>query len=592
MLDSTLLSPSLTMPASFESSAPQGTTTITTDQVLNHLHNNLVSFDFLHSKSLIFWTNPRTKQIFSALLELNQKNLLLSSNQQQQLTPSTSTRTNKLHKIRPIVESGLDRPSGISVDWIGLRIYWADSGSSRVEYANLDGTYRKTLFSTFVDHPVSVVVHSERSIIFWSDWGDPPRIESAFLDATNRKIIVSSLLSMPNSLVIDFPSDKLYWTDVKQNLIECSGLDGSDRYTIVHDQLAHPISLTVFEDNLYWTNLGSRQANMVSKLSGKNVTMLTNLHTANVNVSSSEQVSVDIKVFHALRQTSVNANGCFSHQCSHICLPNNVSYSCSCPFGYSFEDKSRTKCQLDAHPIMLFTRQTDIRAMTTGKHKSVFDNDDNSNFVLPISHLSLVVSLDYDPVTATVYWSDLRNKTIGRANWNGRQQENIVNVALEAPSGISYDWIGRNIYWTDTGRNVIEVAKSDGQYRSVVVWRSLDQPRDIVVDPVNSVMFWTQWSNMSFSVERAGMDGSNRATLHSINVTRPHGLAIEAARKLVYWTDAARAVIECSHYGKKSWKLYKLISRCFRWNQSTNSSIWKHPPSIRTGFGRGLRLLE
>lgn len=40
---------------------------------------------------------------------------------------------------------GLKSPSGVAVDWIHDLIFWTDSGTQRVEVANLDGSVRRTI---------------------------------------------------------------------------------------------------------------------------------------------------------------------------------------------------------------------------------------------------------------------------------------------------------------------------------------------------------------------------------------------------------------------------------------------------------------
>lgn len=35
---------------------------------------------------------------------------------------------------------------GLSVDWLGKKLFWVDSGSDRIEVTNLDGSQRKAVF--------------------------------------------------------------------------------------------------------------------------------------------------------------------------------------------------------------------------------------------------------------------------------------------------------------------------------------------------------------------------------------------------------------------------------------------------------------
>ena len=47
--------------------------------------------------------------------------------------------------METIVEFGVMYPEGMAVDWVAHNIYWADSGSDRIEVARLDGSSRRVL---------------------------------------------------------------------------------------------------------------------------------------------------------------------------------------------------------------------------------------------------------------------------------------------------------------------------------------------------------------------------------------------------------------------------------------------------------------
>lgn len=437
---------------------------------------------------------------------------------------------------------------------------------------------RKVLFQQFIHKPHSIAVHPAESSLFWSDWGEPPRIERAFMDGSARQVIVSSLLSLPTGLVIDYPAVKLYWADTLQNNLQSANLDGSDRFIMSIDTVRHPVSLTLFEDHLYFSSLNSPYIQAVSKLKGRNVTRTFIKSSSSAN----SEYDIELKVLHLLRQPEVqSAMPCQSSPCSHLCLPNNSSYRCSCPFGFSFEANSSVKCQRNSNLMLIYTHVRDIRAITLGRNRFVSEsdilfNDFNLAHPLPIASIVFAMSLDYDPLTSTLYWSDFMNKSIGRAKWSlseSHRQESIITDSLEMPGGVAVDWASGNlIYFVDTGRSVIEVARTDGSHRSLLVWRSVDQPRDIVLDPAKALMFWSQWNNQSASIQRAGMDGNFRVLLHSLNLTRPNGLALDRPYRRIYWADSFRASIESSFYGKYSFEyckkmliLYENILLFFRW---------------------------
>lgn len=55
--------------------------------------------------------------------------------------------------LEPVVEFGLDYPEGMAVDWLGKNLYWADTGTNRIEVAKLDGQHRQVLVWKDLDSP-------------------------------------------------------------------------------------------------------------------------------------------------------------------------------------------------------------------------------------------------------------------------------------------------------------------------------------------------------------------------------------------------------------------------------------------------------
>lgn len=48
---------------------------------------------------------------------------------------------------------------GLAIDWIHDKLYWTDSGTSRIEVANLDGTHRKVLLWQDMEKPRAIALH-------------------------------------------------------------------------------------------------------------------------------------------------------------------------------------------------------------------------------------------------------------------------------------------------------------------------------------------------------------------------------------------------------------------------------------------------
>uniref|UniRef100_A0A8C7Z4T7 Low density lipoprotein receptor-related protein 4 n=1 Tax=Oryzias sinensis TaxID=183150 RepID=A0A8C7Z4T7_9TELE len=466
--------------------------------LLNNLEN-AIALDFHHNLELVFWSDVTLDRIMKA--NLNGSN------------------------VEEVVSTGLESPGGLAIDWIHDKLYWTDSGTSRIEVANLDGTHRKVLLWQHMEKPRAIALHPIEGKIYWTDWGNTPRIEYANMDGSNRRVIADTHLFWPNGLTIDYASRRIYWVDAKHHVIERADLDGRNRKAVI--SLPHPFAITVFEDSLYWTDWHTKSINSANKFTGKNLEIIRNkLH-----------FPMDIHTLHPQRQPAGGRNRCGADNggCSHLCLPNNKSYTCACPTGFRKVD--HFNC-LDK--FLLFARRTDIRRIS-------FDTEDMSDDVIPLADVRNSVALDWDAKYSYIYWTDVTTDSINRALWNGTRQEVVVDTSLESPAGLAIDWVTSKLYWTDAGTDRIEVSNADGSMRTVLIWENLDRPRDIVVDPVGGFMYWTDWG-ANPKIERAGMDASSRIVIISSNLTWPNGLAIDYETKRLYWADAGMKTIEFGNF--------------------------------------------
>ena len=57
-----------------------------------------------------------------------------------------------------VVDSEIDRPDGVAIDWVARNIYWTDTGTDRIEVARLNGSYRKIIISEELLEPRAIVV--------------------------------------------------------------------------------------------------------------------------------------------------------------------------------------------------------------------------------------------------------------------------------------------------------------------------------------------------------------------------------------------------------------------------------------------------
>lgn len=275
--------------------------------------SRIQALDFDPSESIIYWTDSHEKTIKRALL------------------PDISDHSHGNGFPQNLNVKGISQPVDIAVDWVARNLYWIDVNQSalprpkgKILVSKLDGRYKRTVISSGLERPTSLVVDPEIGYMFWIDAGSSPKIEKAWMDGTKRRIIVNEKLGYPSGITIDYENNhRIYWCDTKLNTIETANQDGSDRYIVLHDGVLHPFSIDVFEDHLYWVTRDTNEIYRQDKFA----------HGVKVLVKRSLEHTNDIKIFHKRKYNTDLTNFCDKSNCSHLCLLIPLGHRCVCPDG-------------------------------------------------------------------------------------------------------------------------------------------------------------------------------------------------------------------------------------------------------------------
>ena len=160
--------------------------------------------------------------------------------------------------VEDLVTTGLNFPAGLALDVSGGKLYWADSGTDKIQRSNLDGSGVEDLVTTGLDAPTSLALDVSGGKLYWTDFGTD-KIQRSNLDGSGVEDLVTTGLEFPFGLALDVSGGKLYWTDSGTSKIQRSNLDGSGVEDLVTTGLVAPfgLALDVSGGKLYWTDSGT-----------------------------------------------------------------------------------------------------------------------------------------------------------------------------------------------------------------------------------------------------------------------------------------------------------------------------------------------
>lgn len=492
---------------------------------------NTIGLDFYFSEreSYIFWTDVIEERIYKG-------------------TIVNGTITN----MDIVVQTGLATAEGLAIDWIGLNIYWVESTLDHIEVANMNGTYRKTLIAGEMESPRAIAVDPRYGLLFWTDWDKKsPRIERATMSGDDRKTLVNIKEvngGWPNGLTLDYEALKIYWIDANSDSIHVVDYEGNNHRPLLRKikSLGHPFSITLYENNLYWTDWKTNSVSMASKHNGSEAKELQRLPNR----------LFDIKVFHPSRQPKIpNAlNPCFVNNgnCSHLCLlSSNYTRKCDCPHLMKLSQDGR-RCETYER-VLLIGRTNEIRAVDMSK---------------PLHHIMAPISVpkvfnprqfEYDAKSRTLYWADSQTNEVKRVHLAGNNIETIMDVIIESPSGLALDWISGNIYVSSAAQDThikpspgkIFISNLNGEYISILMDHSqgIISPKSLAIHPLLGLLFCVDENESGDPIIfMAGMDGKNKHIIASRQIYQlldnPSNLAIDLDLNRVYWINQASKTSE------------------------------------------------
>ena len=194
------------------------------------------------------------------------------------------------------------------------------------------------------------------------------------------------------------------------------------------------------------------------------------------------------------------------------------SYKCGCHAGFDSVDNVSGVCKSPGPWNLLFSDGSNVISLNTTQRKErevIFGE-------------KRIQSLDFDPHTHIVFWTDPMDLSIKRSyipeSSNqveiGHPQVIVSFTKTAVPVDLAVDWVAQNLYWLEmdgqTSKGQVVTAKNDGRYRRSVIPRGIDTPTSIVVNPIVGELYWSQ-AGTNPRIEVAWMDGMH--IVHFVSIS-------------------------------------------------------------------------
>jgi len=145
-----------------------------------------------------------------------------------------------------LINDNLDEPRAIVVDPLEGYMYWSDWGEpAKIERAGMNGMHRQTLVDTDIQWPNGITIDYVSRRIYWVD-AKLHRVGSVGLNGENKQTIISSATVLPHPFSVAVFGDHMYWTDWETEQIHrANKFTGADHRPIT-DKLYSPMGIRVY----------------------------------------------------------------------------------------------------------------------------------------------------------------------------------------------------------------------------------------------------------------------------------------------------------------------------------------------------------
>ncbi|XP_077987654.1 low-density lipoprotein receptor-related protein 6-like [Glandiceps talaboti] len=439
-------------------------------------------------------------------------------------------KTNDVTMLYDGVSVGL---GDLAVDWVANNVYWSDSSYNWIMMSDYNGQFHHVVVNTGLDEPSGIAVDPMNSKIYWADWRGNARIESATLLGNNRTTLVGGYedFGIPHGLTLDYENRRLYWTDVQNEAVYSVDVDAAPGQMDVKLEygdagLFYPVFMDLDKNYLF---ISEYEYDYIMIIPRDNATY------DNAAFYPTGTWKPAALAFYDVTRQPPHENMCAVDNggCDQLCIstPDINSDHCLCTAGYVMD--SNGTCVKDTHLIpghkLIIADSVDICSSPV----NLADVQDLSGLLTCFLQAS-VSSFDYDFQQEMLYVYMPYDAAIKRVRLRENEIFETIHENIQDVGGIAVDWISATLYWTETMNNKIMISRLDGLYKSIIA--DVDNPLAIGVHPLKEYLFWGVGGSDP-CIERSSLSGRHRIKLVTEGIIQPVAMAVDYDKNRLYWTD-------------------------------------------------------
>ncbi|XP_025940300.1 low-density lipoprotein receptor-related protein 2 [Apteryx rowi] len=417
---------------------------------------------------------------------------------------------------------------GVDFHFYLHRIFWTDTVQDKVFSINIDGSEIQEVLNVSVDTPENLAVDWVNNKLYVVETS-VNRIDMVNLDGTNRVTLIAENLGNPRGIALDPTVGYLFFSDWDSlsgdPKVERAFMDGTNRQDLIKTKLGWPagITLDIVSKRLYWVD---SRFDYIETVTYDGLQRRTIAHGGSLIPHPYGITLFEHSVYFTdwTKMAVVKANK-FSESNPQVIYQSSLR-----PYGVTVYHAARQPYVRNP----CGSNNGGCEQICVLSHKT--DNDGLGYRCRCILGFDLHVDGRHCVAVQQflLFSSQLAVRGIP---FNLSTQEDVIIPITGSPSyfvGIDFCAQDDTIFFSDTSKDIIYKQKTDGSGREILTANRVEGVEDLAFDWISKNLYWTDPRYRSISVMRLA-DKSRRAIVQNLN--NPRSIVVHPVIGYIFWTD-------------------------------------------------------